>query len=161
MTGPEVVKKLIIAISLSALVTGVFAASALAAEGWKATIKVTAGNASSRLVFGQHPDATVLLDGPYDVPAMLSGTLQARFVNDNADDLWRDIRTAGEPSEWLLLITNRTGSPVSLSWASADLPAGFSVELADTVETVTVDMKSASGYTLNGVSEAELYITIK
>lgn len=154
-------KKLIIAISLSVLLSGVFVAGSLAADGWEATIKVTADNATSRLSFGQQADATDLVDGPYDVPALLSGTLQAWFTNSKSD-LWRDIRSTGEANEWQLMITSRTDSPITISWDPATLPDEITAELIDSARATAIDMKSASSYTLNDVAEAEaeLIITI-
>lgn len=152
-------KKLIIAISLSVLLSGVFAAGSFAADGWEATIKIKAGNATSRLSFGQQPDATDMVDGLYDVPALLSGTLQARFIN-NESDLWRDIRPTGEASEWQLKISSQTDSPISISWDPATLSDEITVELVDAAGANVIDMKSALSYTLNESSEAELMIII-
>ncbi|MBU0484088.1 MAG: hypothetical protein KKB30_06195 [Proteobacteria bacterium] len=70
---------------------------------WEVNLVISAGSAKSRVSFGARFDATGDNDGRYDVPAMLSGDLQARFV-DGGGFLWRDIRGTGHNlEEWILV----------------------------------------------------------
>jgi len=151
-------KKIDIAL-LAVLITGFFATTALAAGNWEMSISVSSGNAGNRLSFGQHQDATDQRDGLYDVPAMLSGTLQTWFSSVDTP-LWRDIRssTPENSSEWSLLISSRTGLPVVVSWDSQQLPPGSILELSDSATGTVVDMGSANSYLLEDSSKAELMI---
>lgn len=151
--------KILIAILAASLVSISPAAILMAADGWEANITVTSGSAKSRLSFGQQPDATDQKDNRYDVRAMLSGTLHAWFDNDEAD-LWRDIRATGEANEWQLKITSGTDSPISISWDPSTLPDEITAELIDSTGAGAIDMKSATSFTLNESSEAELMIII-
>ena len=148
--------RIIRVVTISIMLVGLSVCSAYASDGWELQLKVSAGHVSSKVSFGQQVDATAGRDGYYDVPAMLSGSLQAAFLNGGGT-LWRDIRSAGA-GEWQLQIDSQVGEPVSLSWNSQDLPAGVTLKLFNAVSGDVVDMTSASTYTIADKSGCDLLI---
>ncbi|MCA1765495.1 MAG: hypothetical protein LC633_04490 [Desulfobulbaceae bacterium] len=150
-------KKIIISLFLTCFLAAATLSSASAMEGWEAGIKVSSDRAASTLAFGQQPDATDLADGLYDVPAMLSGTMQVYFLNEE-DSFWRDIRGMGSYKVWRLVISSQTGEPVTLSWNPADLPAESEVKLINEADRQEIDMKDAEEYSLGITPESSLLI---
>jgi hypothetical protein len=146
---------------LTLLITGFFAATALADGNWEISISVSSGNAENRLALGQNQDATNQKDGLYDVPAMLSGALRAWFTSSGRP-LWRDIRSTvpGDTYEWQLQISSRTGLPAMVSWDPEQFPTETTVELIDNTTGTVIDMSSTDNYLLENSSEAELKIKI-
>jgi len=133
-------------VMVSGLLVG--SSSAKAATGWESNLLVSAGAVESQLSFGQRADATNLADGRYDVPAMLSGTLQAAFTGGGGS-LWRDIRALGrEPEEWQLVVASSGGRPVQITWDAEKLPEGFNFELLDADGDQVIAMDSIAMYTL-------------
>lgn len=107
-------KKLIVTIAILLVSLPAFA------DGWESEIRFHSGNASARLIFGQASDATDGMDGQYDVPALLNGTLQVVF--DNGQQLWRDIRSMeNHSSSWTIDILTAPGKIV-LDWETKNLP---------------------------------------
>lgn len=146
------------------LLTGIFSiislATGLAADGWEANVMITSGSAASRLSFGQRSDATDLVDGVYDLPAMLTGDLQVYFHNV-AESLWRDIRGMEPQSEWQLVIFNRRlDEAVKVSWDPAALPEKSEIKLIDDAKGIETDMKLTNEYILENVSESLLLIEV-
>jgi len=134
------------------------AVSSFAAEDWQASLTISSGNATSRLTFGQHPDATDDVDGLYDVPALLSGQLQAAFVNDEAT-LWRDIRAIGSGTlpEWRIDIAATTGKTIILSWNREKLPENAKLTLIELDSGERIDMSRVSTYFID-MDQGELII---
>ena len=131
-----------------------------AAEGWETNLIVASGTAESRLSFGQQADATDLDDGRYDVPAMLTGTLQAAFVGGGGS-FWRDIRSTGaDQQEWRLLVGSSSGQPVKISWDSKSLPAGYLFELIDGTNSQTINMESSSVFTVEEGASIDLTVRV-
>ena len=152
-------KKIITTIFLTGLFVCIFSFPASAFEGWETNLTVLSGNAESRLSFGQKPDATDLADGLYDVPAMLSGTIQVYFQTDG-ESFWRDIRAMGPDKEWQLIITSHTGKPIVITWDSDSLPQDADVRLIDTENGRETDMKSFSSYTMESTDSAALILEV-
>ncbi|MBU0675045.1 MAG: hypothetical protein KJ950_10415 [Proteobacteria bacterium] len=147
-------KKTIMIILLLTLI----AAPILAGNGWETNLTVSAGPASSRLSFGQQADATGGLDGRYDVPAMLSGDLQARFT-DGGGTLWRDIRSTDGNQEWQLAV--EAAGPVILRWDPAGLPSGSSLTLEDSARGKSIDMATVGEYAVTASGTSEFMIRLK
>ena len=96
------------------------------AKDWDCRLAVKSGVAENALTFGQRSDGTAGFDGRYDVPALLRGAVQARFVSGN-QGLWRDIKGPGA-GEWRLTIeVTDMQQPVILSWQGC--PAAEEQEL--------------------------------
>ena len=152
-------KKTNIIIFFTILFIGIFSYQVSAFDGWEAAITVTSGNAESRLSFGQQPDATDLNDGRYDVPAMLSGTIQV-YSQTKDGPFWRDIKAMDSSKEWQLIITSRTGQPISITWNPANLPADANVKLIDAANGREIGMNASSAYTLENTSDALLLIEV-
>ncbi|MBW6512798.1 MAG: hypothetical protein K0A93_11920 [Desulfuromonadaceae bacterium] len=131
-------KKMILALAILLISLPVYA------DGWESQINITAGSASSRLVFGQQPDATDGIDGQYDIPAMLNGSLQVVF--DSGKQLWRDIRISDSVSSWTIDIL-AAEERVNLSWDTTALPAMVLVDLktGDVTNMQEVDNLEISG----------------
>lgn len=125
-----------------------FPAFALAGPDWEVNLAITSGSVESKVSLGAGSDATDAQDGRYDVPAMLSGDLQARFV-DGGGSLWRDIRgTDQEVEEWKLIVDAHTKKDLSISWNVADLPPEYWFELIDRKRKKTIAMEEVASYTL-------------
>ena len=154
-------KKTIYTALLTLSITGFFAATALATDNWEISISVSSGNAENRLALGQNQGATNQRDGLYDVPAMLSGSLQAWFASSNGP-LWRDIRSTvpGDSYEWQLQISSRTGLSAMISWDPQQLPTETTVKLINSATGEVIDMGSTNSYLLEDSSETALNIKI-
>lgn len=152
-------KKTNLVIGIICLGIGVFSNQASAFSGWEASVTVTSDNVKSRLHFGQKPDATALTDGLYDLPAMLSGTLQGYFQNEDGS-FWRDIRAMESEEEWQLIITSQTEKPIYITWDPALFPPDAKVRLIDASNAKETDMQSANTYMMGSASNTMLLITV-
>ena len=128
--------------------------------GWQASITVTSGNAESRLSFGQKADATDLIDGLYDVPAMLSGSIQVYFQTE-VDTFWRDMWALGPGKKWWqFIITSHTGEPIDITWNPDNLLTDANVKLIDTANGKEIDMKNSNFYPLESTNKALLLLEV-
>ncbi|MBU0484073.1 MAG: hypothetical protein KKB30_06120 [Proteobacteria bacterium] len=128
---------------------------------WEVNLAISAGAANSRLTFGAKFDATGQQDGRYDVPAMLSGDLQARFVGGGGS-LWRDIRGTGPKfEEWLLVVDTANETAVTISWDQAGLPAGCWLELIDQAQGEKIAMAKDSAYIALPATHSEFLVRVK
>lgn len=152
-------KKINLVICIICLGIGLFSNPASAFRGWEASITVTSGNAKSSLHFGQRPDATALTDGLYDLPAMLSGTLQVYFQNEEGS-FWRDIRAMESEEEWQVIIDSQTDAPISITWDPNHFPPNSTIRLIDASEGKDTNMKTSSNYMMGSTSKAILLITV-
>lgn len=117
----------------------------LAGDGWETTLKVCVRNAENKLYFGQRPDATDGLDGLYDVPALLSGDIEAYFKLEDGK-YWRDVRADGA-KEWTVVVkSDLDGETIRLNWKPEDMPEGASAVLMDDTAREAFDMKTGNGY---------------
>jgi len=152
-------KKTITSLIVSCLLCGTFITSSSAADGWETNIMVASGNAESSLSFGQMSDATDLTDGLYDVPAMLSGGLQAYFQS-NEGFFWRDIRAIESETGWQLVVSSQTGYPITITWDPADLPAEGKITMINNSNRHETDMRNSSEYLLENNDETSLLIVV-
>ena len=139
-----------IAIPLSLLLTG---GKGLA---WEAKITIRAGEIETKLIFGQEPDASSGMDGRYDVPALLSGELQAYF-EAGGQRLWRDIRGTGV-GEWAMVIESSRTGEIVLLWESEKLP-DREVLLID--GGLSINMKEISRYSYTNDGKRILKIRVE
>ncbi|MBU0484079.1 MAG: hypothetical protein KKB30_06150 [Proteobacteria bacterium] len=134
---------------------------AQAGPEWEVNLAISAGSAKSRVSFGAKFDATADKDGRYDVPAMLSGDLQARFI-DGGGSLWRDIRGTGHNlEEWRLVVDTSSETAVTISWDQAGLPAGCWLELIDQEQGEKVAMADVSIYIVPSALHSEFLVRVK
>lgn len=152
-------KKNILFILFTITAFGIFPPPSSAVEAWELNVDVVSGNAESRFSFGQQPDATDLTDGLYDVPAMLSGSIQV-FSQTKEGSFWRDIRSTETGNEWQLIIKSQTKKPLHISWDPDHLPADASVKLVNASSGKETDMKTSKKYTLKNTSEALFLIEV-
>jgi hypothetical protein len=154
-------KKTTLSILLAVILILSMPISCFAGDGWQANILITSGNASSRLTFGQHVDATDHNDGFYDVPALFSGELQAAFTG-GGETLWRDIRGVGTETgqEWRLIVTSDTGEEIKVSWDNKGLPAEVSIALVDVETGKSIDMQVMSSYLMENKAGGALLIEV-
>ena len=133
---------------------------AAGAAGWEVGLVISQGDVTARLSFGQQGDASAGRDGRYDVPAMLSGSLQTWFAT-GADQLWRDIRQTGRLSAtWELRIAaDHAGVPVRIAWNPKVLPSGMRLTLVDEYRNAVVDMQRTPWYTFSGRGVRTLRVT--
>ena len=150
-------KKTILAFLFILVITGVNTVIATESNDWETNITVSSGNVENRLSFGQKPAATDFRDGFYDAPAMLSGKLQAYFM-DNEGALWRDNRGPDPTQEWQLIIASQTNQPITITWDSANLPENSTIELFDSAGGNVIDMQSSNAYTLGNMNRYEISI---
>lgn len=110
-------------------VVGLLALPLLAVAGdWECKLTVKSGVAENVLTFGQKADASNGIDGRYDVPALLRGAVQARFV-EGGQGYWRDIKGPGA-ADWLLSVdVSDAILPVTAVWSGCAIPAGTKVTL--------------------------------
>lgn len=132
-----------------------------AGEGWQANILITAGNASSKLTFGQHLAATDRNDGFYDVPALLSGELRTAF-SDGGGTLWRDIRGVGTETgqEWRLSVSSGSGEEIKVSWDNQVLPKDARITLIDLETGKSIDMQVMSSHRMGNRTGGALLIEV-
>ncbi len=138
----------------------IFGNIAFADDGWEASITVKVLNAENKLSFGQRPDATDGYDGPYDVPAMLSGDIKAYF-QDSETKYWRDIKaiTNSENKTWDLWIgSSLNGEMVKIQWAAELLP--INTILIDNDTGAVIDMKTEESYSYQNNGQRQFMIEV-
>lgn len=140
--------KTVMAIAIMAI-TFISAGVSYAGSGWQFEITAKVLNAENRLVVGQEPDASDGLDGMYDVPALLSGDIQA-YIDLEGDTYWKDIKEAcAAPCKktWTLVVESwAEGQTVELGWKPSGMPAGVRMVLTDMATGEEIDMKKEQGY---------------
>jgi len=128
------------------------------ALAWEARIDIKAGNTETGINIGQRVDATDGIDGLYDVPALLSGNLQA-YIKAGDEKLWRDIRREGSDSVWELVIESLIDGDVIIKWDIDRLPSEKRVELIDGL--LRIDMKSVDSYIYRNEGVKTLRIEVR
>jgi hypothetical protein len=118
-------------------------------EAWQMEITASVQNAANRLVIGQAVDATGGIDGRYDVPALLSGDIQA-YLDLEGEAYWRDTRdVCSGPCEktWTVTVASSlAGETVTLRWNPSSVPGEAGLALTDETTAETVDMTKAGAY---------------
>ena len=152
--------RIITGVTILAMLTAPCVLSCWAQSGWETELLISSERAQNRLLFGQQADATNGIDGRFDVPAMLSGTLKASFEDDSGKRLWRDIK-ALEKVSWVIRVeTNNPQAEVKLDWSPATLPKSTEVLLVDRENNKTISMHKTSSYSFNGQSSKTLSISL-
>jgi len=128
------------------------------ALAWEARIDIKAGNTETGINIGQRVDATDGIDGLYDVPALLSGNLQA-YIKAGDEKLWRDIRREGSDSVWELVIESLIDGGVIIKWDIDRLPSEKRVELIDGL--LRIDMKAVDSYIYRNEGVKTLRIEVR
>jgi hypothetical protein len=128
------------------------------ALAWEARIDIKAGNTETGINIGQRVDATDGIDGLYDVPALLSGNLQA-YIKAGNEKLWRDIRREGSDSVWELVIESLIDGDVIIKWDIDRLPLEKRVELIDGL--LRIDMKAVDSYIYRNEGVKTLRIEVR
>ena len=133
-----------------------------AADGWETSLTISISGAENKLSFGQQADATDTLDGQYDVPPMIGGTLTSYF-SDGGGLLWRDIRalTPGIKSWKLHIESSLNDKYIYLTWDPKKMPDGAEVILKDTINGVTVNMNDRNLFAFKNVGPKELEIVVR
>jgi hypothetical protein len=129
-------------------VVALMASSAFAAGAWQIEIKASAANADNVVVIGQNPGALDGIDPIYDIPAMLSGDIEA-YAELDGGQYWQSIMgtCASCAKTWDLSVTSHVqDAPVTLSWDSTKVPAGASMVLVDLSSGESVDMAASGSY---------------
>lgn len=137
------------------------ATQATAVSVWETRLVVRAGSGENRLSFGQRPDATLGVDGQYEVPALLGGNVKAWFDLEGGA-YWRDIKgfQADQETTWTLQVeSNQAAGLVQLSWPNATLPGG-SLVLMDLTSGAQIDMKQQSSYTYNNAGPRQFQLVV-
>jgi hypothetical protein len=134
----------------------------LAAEGWEANLAISVAGAENKLSFGQQTDATDALDGQYDVPPMIGGTLTSYF-SDGGSLLWRDIRAfTPEIKTWKLHIeSTRYDKYIYVTWEPNKLPGGAHVHLKDTISGVSLNMAERNLFAFKNMGPKDLEIVVQ
>lgn len=134
-----------------------------AMDNWEVAIKVRADKVESKVVLGSNLYATSGFDGQFDVLFFGSGTLQAYFVNDDNNLLFKDIRNITDQTTWTLKIDNKDNNATFLLifWNANDLPEGYNFILSDPIENINIDMKSNSYYKIPNTAIKYLDILVK
>lgn len=132
-----------------ALFVGVLmASSAFATGAWQVEIKASAANADNVIIIGQNPGALDGIDPIHDIPAMLSGDIEA-YAALGGVPYWQSIMgdCASCAKTWDLIVSSHVqGEPVTLSWDPSNIPAGASVVLVDLLNGTAVDMAAIGSY---------------
>lgn len=131
-----------------------------ASDGWEANIVVTVQNAENKLSFGQKADATDGIDGRYDVPAMLSGDIEAYFLCEG-ESLWRDIRGNSMRNIWDMRIESPlTEKTIVLRWKPDILPEGVEINLIDASSGKAIDLKAETSYSYTNTGPRDFRLEI-
>jgi len=133
-------------------------------SGWEANIVVSVLNAENRLSFGERPDATEDFDNRYDVPAMLSGDIEAYFLLNDGTNCWRDIKAAGRTGvkSWDLHIeSSLVGEIVKIKWDPELLPHNLIFRLIDYETGTIVDMRRHNSYSYQNNGDRCLRLEVR
>jgi hypothetical protein len=147
---------------LTLFLTAGMASVVQTAEGWEANLAISVAEAENTLSFGQQTDATDALDGQYDVPPMIGGTLTSYFSNGGGL-LWRDIRAfTPEIKTWKLHIeSTRYDKYIYVTWEPMKLPGGAHVHLKDTINGVSLNMAERNLFAFKNMGPKDLEIIVQ
>lgn len=113
-------------------------------SGWETNLIISINQVENKIGIGQNSNATNLMDGAFDVPALLAGILRVYSLTDEKS-LWRDIRGIGENS-WTINVETSDKGIVTIKWDTNLLPENSTLTLVDGQINNTVDMKTKSNY---------------
>ena len=119
----------------------------LAATGWEIPLTVSTGHVVQHLSFGEREDATIGVDGLYEVPALPGGAIQAAFEFAGTR-YWRDIRPLTDTHQsWKLIVTApRTAGEVTVAWGDLPRQAALLARLEDPAAGQVIDAASHKQY---------------
>lgn len=128
------------AIIIQIILPGILSAQ----DGWEMNIKAKYLNAENKLVIGQRTDASDVIDGRYDVPALLSDGVIKAYMELEGDQYWKDIKkTCPTPclKAWHILVESEDmGGIIELSWDPVNIPNNTSIVLIDQGTGKRMDM---------------------
>ncbi len=135
----------------------------LAADGWQTDVYVHAQKATIRLSVGQKADTQEGVDPKYDVPALLSGKLQAYLQGSEGAEYWRKLAPSCllQPCArtWNVFIDSTLkGKVVSLNWEPESIPSGIELILTDMTTETKIDMKTQTEYTYKNRGQRQFMI---
>ena len=135
-----------------------------AGDKWQMNITAKVQNAENRLTIGQRPDASDLIDGRYDVPALLAGDIEA-YIELEDDKYWKDIRKACVTKckkKWNIIVESALqGYIIKLSWNSLDIPDNTGMVLVDMNNGVATDMKLSNEYIYKTTGKREFTVEVQ
>ena len=159
MTIKSIIIATIIIIQLFIITTVIFAGNK-----WQMNITAKVQNAENRLTIGQRPDASDLIDGRYDVPALLAGDIKA-YIELEGDKYWKDIRQACSTAckkKWNIIVDSALqGYIIKLNWNSSNIPDNASMVLVDKKNGEMSDMKSSNEYVYENTGKRELIVEVQ
>ena len=133
-----------------------------ASDGWETNLTITVAGAENKLSFGLQADATDAIDGQYDVPPMLGGSITSYF-SDGGGLLWRDIRALSTGAKsWKLHIESPLNDKyVYLTWDPTMFPDGARVTLKDPTSGFSVNMTDRNLFAFKNVGPKDLEIIVQ
>lgn len=151
----------IITVVMAGMFLGLFPSWSNAADNWQLKITARAGNAENKLYIGQGGGATDGLDSRYDIPAFLSGDIEA-YITLGPEMLWADIKGAcdgGCAKNWGLSIESTLiGQMIELRWDPKEIPSEISLVLIDKATGFRVDMNNEPGVLFENTGKQDFHI---
>ena len=121
-------------------------------------------NAENRLTIGQKSDASDLIDGRYDVPALLAGDIEA-YIELEGDKYWKDIRQACNAAckkTWNIVVESEVqGQSIELIWKSSDIPDNAEMVLMDRKTSKKTDMTLSHEYIYENTGKREFIVEVQ
>jgi hypothetical protein len=138
----------------------------IAQDGWEMNIKAKCLNAENRLVIGQRADASDVIDGRYDVPALLSNGLIKAYIDLEGKQYWKDIKkTCNGPCSktWNIDVEcEDLGEIIELSWGPVNIPGNTRLILIDQGTGKAIDMNlEPYAYTYKNPGRRELIVEVQ
>lgn len=138
--------------------------TAYSSDDWMMQLRVKAGDARNTLIIGQKADAIDGVDGRYDVPAMLSGDIEA-YLYVEGNKYWKDVKQTCSTDcrkIWSISIESSIpGEVISFSWDPQNIPSDKTLILIDKETGVVTDMLSGQreyAYENSGIREFILVV---
>ncbi len=132
-----------------------------AGEGWQMQVTASAGKAVNKMLIGQDAAAADGADALFDVPAFLSGDIQA-YLSLEGEQYWQDIRTLCNScvTSWELVVRSVTTGDITISWNVSVLPEGSTATLLDQTGGTAVDMRLQDTYSYPNTGERSFVIEV-
>jgi hypothetical protein len=128
-------RKEAVIIGAAIIIQIILAGVLIAQDEWEMNIKAKCLNAENRLVIGQRPDASDVIDGRYDVPALLSDGLIKAYMELEGGQYWKDIKKTCSPpcsKTWNIHVESEDlGEIIELSWDPVNIPGDTRMILID------------------------------
>ena len=154
-------KKTIIILTIIIIQILIISNVLFAGDKWQMNIIAKVQNAENRLTIGQSLDASDLIDGRYDVPALLAGDIEAYIELEN-DKYWKDIRKTCNAScnkTWNIIVESSVQEHlIELIWNSSDIPDNAGMVLIDKKTGKKIDMISSHEYIYKNTGKREFTV---